>query len=338
VRFDVEVAPGALFPGRCEPLRRAASLTPAQTGEQPPVPRSTVPVTMGSPRFRSMEAGAFSITDAWFPPGALLHAHTHERGIFATMIDGSFDTTILGKRLDCSAGTIWSEPAEERHANDIGRRGARALVVQLDPAHAEPVLPFDIVSSDVLHLRHAGIAAAARRLLSEFDAADDFTPLLAESTVVEMVVTAARIREAERRHHAPPPAWVFRAQEILHEHAREGLQLAEVAALVGEAPWRVARGFRKHFRTSIGEYARALRLTWALDQLAATRAPISEIAHAAGYADQSHFTRACTTAIGIGPAEYRRRGSSARWRSVASGKVRTSSPMSLRMPRTPASR
>jgi AraC-like DNA-binding protein len=243
------------------------------------------------------------------------------------MVDGSFDTTILGKRLDCSAGTIWSEPAEERHANDIGSRGARALVVQLDPGRAELVLPFDIVSSDVLHLRHAGIATSARRLLTELDAADDFTQLVAESTVVEMIVTAARLRESERGHHAPPPGWVMRAQEILHERAREGLQLADVAALVGEAPWRVARAFRRHFHTSVGEYARSVRLTWALDQLAATRTPISEIAHAAGYADQSHFTRACTMAIGIGPAEYRRRGSTARWRTVGSARTRAPAPV-----------
>ena len=58
--------------------------------------RPSVPVTMGSPRFRSLDTEAFSITDAWFPPGEVLHAHTHARGIFATMVEGSFDTTIAG--------------------------------------------------------------------------------------------------------------------------------------------------------------------------------------------------------------------------------------------------
>ena len=207
--------------------------------------RSFVPVTMGSPRFRTMDTCAFSVTDAWFPPGAMLHPHTHARGFFATMVDGSFDTTIVRQRLECSAGTIWSEPAEERHANAIGNRGARALVVQLDPARAQQVLPFDIVSRDVIHMRHAWIATAARRLLSELDSADDFTPLVLESTVTEMIVAAARVEDARRRFHAPPPAWLLRAQEILHAHARDGLQLAHLAALVGQAPWRLARALRR---------------------------------------------------------------------------------------------
>lgn len=274
---------------------------------------ATVPVTMGSPRFRSLETNAFGVTDAWFPPGEVLHPHTHSRGIFATMVAGSFETTILGRRLPCVAGTIWSEPAEERHANAIGSRGARALVVQLDPHRAEPLLPFDVVSRDVLHIRHAGIAATARRLLSELDDADDFTSLVVESTVVEMIVAAARLASPRRRHRAQPPPWLVRAQEILHDRAHECLQLTALASLVGEPPWRVAREFRRHFGTSIGTYARSTRLSWAIDQLTARDAPISEIAHDAGYADQSHFTRACTAALGVGPAEVRRRAKRARW-------------------------
>lgn len=274
------------------------------------MPRSNVPVTMGSPRFRSIDTRAFSITDAWFPPGEVLHAHTHERGIFAAMIEGSFDTSIGGKRLDCSAGTVWSEPAEERHANYIGTKGARALVVQLDPRQAELMLPFDIVSRDVMHLRHADITTAARRLLTELDSADHFTALVAESVVVEMIVGVARIEDTRRRQHGPPPPWLVRARDILHASPKEGLQLAELATMVGEPPWRLARAFRRHFRTSIGAYARSLRLNWALAQLAETAAAISEIAHSAGYADQSHFTRACSATMGIGPGEYRKRACS----------------------------
>jgi len=57
---------------------------------------------------------------------------------------------------------------------------------------------------------------------------------------------------------------------------------------------------------TIGEYARSLRLNWALDQLAKTSIPISAVAVAAGYTDQSHLTRVCTAATGVGPAQYRR--------------------------------
>src|SRR4051812_36761288 len=96
--------------------------------------RALVPVTMGSPRFRELDAASLSITDAWFPPGAVLHSHTHARAIFGVMLEGSFETTIGRRRLACVPGSAWVEPAEERHMNVVGRYGARCIVLQADLA------------------------------------------------------------------------------------------------------------------------------------------------------------------------------------------------------------
>jgi hypothetical protein len=61
--------------------------------------RANVPVTMGSPRFRTAATTGCTVTDAWFPPDAVLEPHTHERTIFAVMLDGSFDSAIGRRRL-----------------------------------------------------------------------------------------------------------------------------------------------------------------------------------------------------------------------------------------------
>jgi quercetin dioxygenase-like cupin family protein len=74
--------------------------------------RRHVPVTMGSPEFRTIETNGFIVTDAWFPPGAVLPRHTHDRAIFATMLEG---------RL---ARMITVEPA--RSASRWRRRGREA--------------------------------------------------------------------------------------------------------------------------------------------------------------------------------------------------------------------
>jgi AraC family transcriptional regulator len=120
-----------------------------------------------------------------------------------------------------------------------------------------------------------------------------------------MMAVASRVSHARARARGLPP-WLERAREMIHAHFRGSIQLVEIAVAVGVTPWHLARTFRRHFGQSIGEYARALRLNWALDQLVRTETPISKIAVIAGFSDQSHFTRACAGAIGMTPADYRR--------------------------------
>jgi AraC family transcriptional regulator len=270
------------------------------------VRRSNVPVTMGSPRFRTAATSGCTVTDAWFPPGAVLEPHTHERTIFAVMLDGSFDSAIGGRRLDCTPATVWTEPREEKHANYIGQAGARVLVVQPDPARSDLFAPFASLTDEIRMLRHAGIAADARRVLAELDVADALTPLAIDSLVLTMMTAAARLRLAGGRHGRALPPWLRRAQELLHAHFRERIQLTDVADAVGIHPSHLAHAFRRHFRTTVGMYVRTLRLDWAVDQLARTDEPLAGIALAAGYSDQSHFTRECRRVRGVSPGEYRR--------------------------------
>jgi AraC-like DNA-binding protein len=118
------------------------------------------------------------------------------------------------------------------------------------------------------------------------------------------MATAVRVG-ALRRPERARPAWLSRAQEIIHARFRERL-CSTRSPPRSTSPWHLARAFRRDFGMTIGEYARSLRPTWALDRLAKTSMPISAVAVAAGYTDQSHLTRACTAATGVGPAQYRR--------------------------------
>ena len=263
-----------------------------------------VPVQMGSPRFLTAQTRTALVTQAWFAPGDTLAPHTHERAILATMLEGSFETAVSRRRLPCVRGTIWTEPAEERHANYIGRRGARVLVIQPDPAEQDHFAPFERFLGEVQLLRHPGIVRDAHRVAVELSIDDDLTPLAADALITGMLTAATRLRLG-RRHHQPVPAWLLRVQERLHEGW--DLPLTQLAAIGGVHPCHLAHAFRRHFGMTVGEYARQLRLDAALLRLRDSDTPISKVAVASGFADQSHFTRACRSALGITPAEYRRR-------------------------------
>ncbi len=264
-----------------------------------------VPVTMGSPRFRVADTGMCCVTDAWFPPNAVLEPHTHERAIFAVMLAGSFSNRIAGREYDCTPSSYWTEPLGEKHSNRGGTSGARVFVVQPDPRGSDVFAPFDVLLQSVQYGRQGTIALDSRRVLSEIGSADRLAPLAIDSLVLGVMITAARLTSTAK-HHAPPPRWIQHAREYVHEHYRRGFRISDVATLVGVEPSRLAQVFRRHYGSSVGQYARAQRLSWALEQLDNSTAPIAKIAVAAGYCDQSHLTREVRRALGIGPAEYRR--------------------------------
>jgi AraC family transcriptional regulator len=252
-----------------------------------------------------LASGGWTVTDAWFPPHAVLPPHTHDRPIFGVMLDGAFQSSIAHRTLDCPPAAAWVEPLGERHANRIGRDGARVLVLQPELGHQTSFGAFAAFLSEVQHLRDAGIAADASRVAREIATVDDLSPLVVDGLLQTMLATAAR-RERTRRRRAGPPPWLLRAQELVHTQYRERVGLAAIAGEVGVGPSHLAREFRAHFGTTVGEYARRRRLEWVADQLARTTMSLSEIGLAAGFSDQSHLTREFRRRFGVSPGKWRR--------------------------------
>ena len=263
----------------------------------------SVPVTMGSPVFRSMALDGFNVIEAWFPPRAYLARHTHDRACVATMLEGSFDLAIARRVHPCPPTAVATEPAGESHANRIGDAGARVVVIQPDPARADLLRPFELVLDRPTHRHHAGIASCAARLTRELDHPDDLAPLAAEAAVLEILVALSRLALVAE---PAPPRWLLRARDLVHARFREPLQIVNVAREVDVHPGHLARAFRQHFRMTLGSYVRSLRLDWVATRLLESEESLASLALAAGFADQSHLTRAFKCHSGLTPQAYRR--------------------------------
>jgi AraC family transcriptional regulator len=277
------------------------------------MPNSPVPITMGSPRFMTRETDSFRVTEAWFPPGAILDPHTHDRPVLAMMLRGGFQTEFAAQRLECDAGYAWTEPNAEKHSNYVGRSGAHVLVIQPDPTREELVEPLGELLDGVHLLRHPALLCAAPGILAELHAPDITSPLAIEAHACSALSGAVRLRLRDR---ARPrlPGWLRCVQEFLHDEWRQAPTLSFVAGVAGVHPCHLAHTFREQLGESMGTYVRRLRVAWAIAELTATDLPISQIAHAAGFCDQSHFTRQCVRLTGVTPAAYRalvRRGQKA---------------------------
>jgi AraC family transcriptional regulator len=267
---------------------------------------TTVPVTAGCTRFRSVEVDGFHVAGVQFPPLLALPLHTHERPTVAVILRGSFEGLTRGGQHPCPAGSVLTEPAGEPHGNRFHGAGAKVLVMQPDPARGELLEPFTRLLAKIDYRRDALVVGLAHRAARELTASDAVAPLALEGLVLELLAATARATgtcDDYTEHSAP--RWLEQARALLHDRYREQLRVSDVAAAVGVHPVHLTRTFQAHYGTGVGAYLRGLRLDQAARQLAGTDVSIADIAVHAGFYDQSHFTRSFKREYGSTPLTYR---------------------------------
>jgi AraC family transcriptional regulator len=198
--------------------------------------------------------------------------------------------------------TLLYRPALDPHAYVVSRLGARCLIVDADAGwlararvHA-PVVEQSAAFSGgfLLHLAH--------RLHGEFRLRDEVSRLVIESITLGVLAEASR-RVARKRNDSP--GWLQKARALAEAHFAEPLSLAGVAAHVGVHPVHLARTFRRVHQITFTGYVRQVRIEFARRELAASNASLGDIAAAAGFCDQSHFSRLFKRYTGQTPAAYR---------------------------------
>jgi AraC family transcriptional regulator len=150
---------------------------------------------------------------------------------------------------------------------------------------------------------HGGsIATLAMQLFSEFENATDAT-LSIETLTMEILASLSGVTST--RLNAVQPRWLTNTRSLLDAHFRDPITLCRVAREVGVHPVHFATTFRRFYGCSVGEYVRRRRLEFARERLAEPEHTLAQIALDAGFADQSHLTRAFKRFTGKTPSQYR---------------------------------
>lgn len=93
------------------------------------------------------------------------------------------------------------------------------------------------------------------------------------------------------------------ARDYLEAHYQEHVTLDVLAGVAGLSPFHLSRVFQKQTGLPPHAYLTHIRIRHAR-QLLQTGLPLVEVALAAGFADQSHFTRSFRRVIGVTPGQY----------------------------------
>jgi len=102
-----------------------------------------------------------------------------------------------------------------------------------------------------------------------------------------------------------PPRALRRVREFIEAHLERNISIEALATTAGLSMYHFARAFKQSEGVTPHEYLVQCRVRRAQDLLAATDLPLSEIALASGFADQSHCARRFREHVGVTPSSYR---------------------------------
>lgn len=232
--------------------------------------------------------------------------------------------------VDCSAGAILEDghfPAEVRRGEVSLSSAAQLRALRFSGRVLLYLLTVE--QSRVLHLANGAVDALPPVFippvrvrdpeisqfmhgLRESLAGGDRNGVMYTEAYANSIVLRALRRAGCAPLHAPDykdplsSAALKAVLDHMYEHASDSALRSATLARVARLPVDVFRHrFRKTVRKSVHQCLMEIRLELALDHLARTSRPVSQIAMDTGFADHSHFSKVFRERMGRTPSEYR---------------------------------
>jgi transcriptional regulator GlxA family with amidase domain len=102
-----------------------------------------------------------------------------------------------------------------------------------------------------------------------------------------------------------PPRALRRVREFVEAHLEENVSIQALADTAGLSMYHFARAFKQSEGMTPHGYVVQCRVRRVQKLLAGTDLPLSEIALASGFSDQSHCARRFREHVGVTPSDYR---------------------------------
>ena len=254
---------------------------------------------------RERKMAGFGLTETIYPRHFKIPQHSHERPYFGLVLRGTYTEKYGNKTRICRPSMVVYHPPDEVHSQNFCQTEGRLFRIEVHPQWLE-----DINKRVLFHNKSADfhddiVCRLAMRLYYEFCELDTASPLVIEGLALEIIGEVSR--PSTIASESLPPRWLQQAKEMIRARSVECLTLSQIALVVSVHPVYLAREFRRHYRCTVGEYIRRLRIEAACREMIQPEASLAEIAVGCGFHDQSHFSRTFKRIMNTTPAAYRAR-------------------------------
>jgi AraC-like DNA-binding protein/mannose-6-phosphate isomerase-like protein (cupin superfamily) len=236
--------------------------------------------------------------------------HWHDYYELSLVLSGEAEHVVNGRSRTVGPGSAFLlSPADFHAIRAVGEEPLRCFNAVIDPSVMErqlgslgtPALDgFPWLTDDFLDAE-----PDLRRLQAEFEEPRLGSARITEALVACLVVELARRCDVAAPGRVRPPAGeedLRGAVLYVDRHFREPITLADAAARAHLSPNYFSERFRQYTGTSFQSYLQERRLRFARSLLASTGLTVTEVCHAAGFNNLSHFGRAFRRRYGAAPS------------------------------------
>jgi AraC family transcriptional regulator len=254
---------------------------------------------------RNIKLPGFELSEGLYNSNVKTPHHSHDWALLCLVIKGNYLERHGAKQFTRSFSTVFFHPAEESHVSDFRDTTVGIFQIEIEPRRLQTMDCMTRSFRQPMNFKGGTEVMLARKIYREFKWMDEVSPIAIEGLILEFLAAAARLIIAEK-NRSKTPKWLRDAKDFLHDNFTESYSLDNIAAEVGIHPKYLATEFRRHFRLTIGEYLRHLRIEYTCRQMATSNASLVDIALSAGFSSQSHFNRTFKEIMGFTPVQYKK--------------------------------
>lgn len=229
------------------------------------------------------------------PADAAFAGHGHREIHLLVIAAGELqDRECSGAPRRMGQGSVRLSPAHAEHQLEFGAAGARCTIIEAAGPYWSRLFARGLRGTGSTYL------ASSDSCLSAL-AVGNFEELLQHpDSVRELGRLLARLEHGES---FKAPAW---AEDAMMElDGNRDCAVSRIANAVDRNRAHFSRGFSKCFGLRPSEYRSLKKVLRALEDVAGGHEPLSSIALAHGYSDQSHMTHAFRAILGRSPSSAR---------------------------------
>jgi AraC-like DNA-binding protein len=251
---------------------------------------------------RRLRIAGFVISEFLLPAGYESQEHAHALPGLVLPVGGRLTMIESSTSLALMRGEALTLPPGAAHRE---RAPACVTCLLVEPT-PEPGADLPPLFEELSAVRDPQIGRAAVRLAGSLG--NRVQPgWEVEYDAVELVLLASHAQAPSRQTPRCRPSWIRQVIDRLRAEFSSPPTCSALAGGVGVSREHLAREFHRATGETLGTFLRRQRVLEAARMLRESDRPISRVAAAAGFVDQSHLTRQLRRYLGVTPGMLRAR-------------------------------
>ena len=250
-----------------------------------------------------MLSSVFTLACSPYSPGTHQPAHTHDDLQITLVLSGSLEERVGATVERATALSVVVKDPGVVHDNRFGTTGALTARLTLRRSALADLVEHPSRARAWRWIHGGTLAKPFLRIVRRGVEGDRQFEVDHDDILDIVVALSARLDVPTPRGQ---PGWLAHAVDGIRDGWRMGLTVRDVAGTAGVHPVYFARCVRRWYGVGAADLLRQARLRYAARHIADGDPTIATVAHAAGFADESHLNRAFSEVTGIPPARFRR--------------------------------